>query len=158
MLRTLHPIAAAAALGVTGCGDIHPPSHLRVPGGNPEIGRQLVQKLGCGACHTIPRVAGAHGMVGPPLESFAHRAIVAGHLPNVPRTLVPFLIDPPALRPATAMPNLGLQPAAARDIAAFLYTLGAHDAAVAIDAAPAPAPGSEEAATPVPLALGAARP
>jgi cytochrome c1 len=34
-----------------------------------------------------------------------------------------WLRDPPAIDPATAMPNLGLSEAEALDVAAYLYTL-----------------------------------
>ena len=44
--------------------------------------------------------------------------------------LVAWLRDPPAISPGTAMPNLDLTEAQARDMAAYLYTLGARGAAV----------------------------
>jgi cytochrome c2 len=53
----------------------------------------------------------------------AARAFVAGELPNTPATLVAFLQDPPALVPATGMPDVRLGLDDARDIAAYLYTL-----------------------------------
>ncbi len=149
-------VLSAATAILVGCGDAQPPNHLRIADADPERGRDLVQALGCGACHTIPRVPAARGVVGPPLIDFAQRTIVAGHLPNVPRNLVPFLIDPPALLPDTAMPSLGLQAAAARDVAAFLYSLGSAETSVqppdlALDIGAQPAPTA-------PLASGAARP
>ncbi|GGG23948.1 hypothetical protein GCM10010964_10150 [Caldovatus sediminis] len=86
--------------------------------------------LGCGACHRIPGVRNARAMVGPPLDAFAQRGYVAGVLPNRPANLLAWLRNPPAINPMTAMPDLGLTEAEARDIAAYLYTLGARGAAV----------------------------
>ncbi|MDQ2634797.1 MAG: hypothetical protein M3Y78_13795 [Pseudomonadota bacterium] len=67
----------------------------------------------------------ARGIVGPKLEGFAQRTMLAGVVANVPRNLVPWLMDPPAINPRTAMPFMGIDETQARDIAAFLYTLGA---------------------------------
>lgn len=63
--------------------------------------------------------------VGPPLMEWARRGYVAGRLPNAPENLVAWLRDPQAISPGSAMPNLGLTAAEARDAAAYLYTLGA---------------------------------
>ncbi len=82
---------------------------LRVDG-NPDQGAQLIKQYRCGACHTIPGVHGANGMVGPPLIYFSRRTYIAGELPNTPDNLVRWLLDPPAVEPGTAMPNLGLRP------------------------------------------------
>jgi hypothetical protein len=65
-------------------------------------------------------------VVGPPLDDYAQRVLLAGIVPNAPRTLVPWLMDPPAVDPDTAMPNLGVSEAEARDMATYLYTLGAE--------------------------------
>jgi cytochrome c1 len=48
---------------------------------------------------------------------------VAGRLPNVPEPLVRWIVDPPAVKPGTPMPNLGVTPEDARHMAAYLYTL-----------------------------------
>lgn len=99
-----------------------PPQH-RIPGADVARGRALVAEVGCGACHVVPGVAGPAGAVGPPLDDFGRRALIAGIAPNRPDTLVRWLMDPPSLSPGTAMPALGLSEAQARDVAAFLYTL-----------------------------------
>ncbi len=62
-------------------------------------------------------------MVGPPLNQFALRAYIAGQLPNQPDNLMRWLQDPQQVEPGTAMPDLGVSPAVARDMAAYLYTL-----------------------------------
>jgi cytochrome c2 len=94
-----------------------------VYGGDPERGARSMVEHGCGACHTIPGVTGANGSVGPRLEGFADRAYVAGVLPNEPGGLVRWIVDPPAHSPMTAMPDLGVTEAEARDMAAYLYDL-----------------------------------
>ena len=44
-------------------------------------------------------------------------------LPNTPQNLIRWIQNPPAVDPLTAMPNVGVTQADARDIAAYLYTL-----------------------------------
>lgn len=119
-----------ALLATAGCGDAPPPPHLRVAGGDAERGAIAIAAYGCGGCHTIPGIRGAEGTVGPPLTDFATRGYVAGVQPNWPRHLVRWIVNPPAISPQTAMPALGVSEQEARDIAAYLYTLGADKAAV----------------------------
>jgi len=92
-------------------------------GGNWQTGKQLIVKYRCGACHTIPGIDDANGMVGPPLIWFARRTYVGGEVPNTPPNLVRWLKDPKSIEPGTAMPDLGLSDQDARDVAAYLYTL-----------------------------------
>jgi cytochrome c1 len=94
-----------------------------VPGGDPERGAATIHRYGCGACHKIPGIPGAIGIVGPPLAKMAERGYVGGILANTPENLIRWLLDPPRVDPTTAMPNMGLSEAEARDIAAYLYTL-----------------------------------
>jgi cytochrome c len=68
-------------------------------------------------------VVGADGLVGPPLTGIASRAFIAGVLPNAPDNMIRWIRDPRAVDSLTAMPNTGVTPADARDIAAYLYTL-----------------------------------
>jgi cytochrome c2 len=96
---------------------------LRVIGGDPDAGRAAIAAVGCGVCHDIPGVAGADGVVGPPLEDFARRQFIAGTLPNRPGVLTRWVSEAPALLPDTAMPDLPLSEEQARDVAAYLYTL-----------------------------------
>ncbi len=91
--------------------------------GNPQHGKQLIEAYGCGACHIIPGIRNARGLVGPPLILFAERTMVAGEIPNTPDNLVKWVQNPPSIEPNTAMPDLGLSQAQAQDIAAYLYTL-----------------------------------
>ena len=130
----MHPAAIIARSGpllillaLAACSEAGPPDHLAIPGADPERGRALIAEHGCGSCHYVEGVPGANGVVGPPLEDFANRTLLAGSFPNVPRFLVPWVMDPPDLKPGTAMPDLGVSAMQARDIASYLYTLGGAD-------------------------------
>jgi cytochrome c1 len=90
--------------------------------GDPARGHLLVGRYGCASCHVIPG-ASDRGLVGPPLAHMAQRRYVAGHFPNVPQNLIEWIRFPAELKPATAMPDLGVGDRDARDIAAYLYTL-----------------------------------
>lgn len=98
----------ARARGLTG-GDLH-------------RGEVAFVNYGCGSCHQITGVPSAQGLVGPPLSKIGDRAILAGRLENRPANLIRWIRDPQGVSPGTAMPNLGVTPSDARDIAAFLYT------------------------------------
>jgi len=128
MIRPLSAVILAAALA--GC-DAAAPVHLVIPGADPGRGRALIHAYGCGACHAIPGVRGARGRVGPSLADWSARKLLAGRLGNAPEHLVAWLLDPVAVNPRTGMPALGLDEAQARDIASYLYTLGAPDSRVA---------------------------
>lgn len=125
--RTTAILALAGTLGLSGCGDDAGANavaaHARGAAGDPERGKTLIGEYGCGACHTIPGVHGARGMVGPPLTAFGRRTFIAGALPNEPKNLVRWITGPPNVEPGTAMPDLGVSPEEARHIAAYLYTL-----------------------------------
>jgi cytochrome c2 len=92
-------------------------------GGRAERGKVWIQEYGCGGCHEIPGIPGARARVGPPLGGVATRLFVAGVTPNQPSNLIAWIQDPPAVDSATAMPDVGLNRAQARDVAAYLYTL-----------------------------------
>jgi cytochrome c2 len=91
-------------------------------GGHSDRGRQLLQSDGCGGCHAMQGVPGAHGSVGPPLTGVGARAMLAGRLQNTPENMETWIRDPQRVSPGTAMPNLGVSEADSRDMAAFLYT------------------------------------
>lgn len=86
-------------------------------------GERALHQYACITCHEIPGVVGAKVPVGPPLAHMASRSLIAGLLPNTPENMLRWLRDPQGVNPRTAMPDLGLSEADARDIAAFLYTL-----------------------------------
>ena len=117
ILALLLPIVLGA------CNDADVPAGQRVIAGNAEAGRAIIAEVECGICHTIPGVAGANGIVGPPLEEFGRRQFIAGVLPNQPAVLVRWVREAPSLAPQTGMPNMPLDEQQARDVAAYLYTL-----------------------------------
>ena len=114
---TVLALAAVALLACRDPGEYEPV----VTGGSAERGRAALIRYECGACHRIPRIPRAHGSVGPPLNDYGERVYVAGRYPNVPPRLVEWIRHAPALDSRTAMPDLGVTEAEARDIAAYLY-------------------------------------
>lgn len=110
---------AAAAAALTGCGAI---STSIIPGASASRGRQLIEQVGCGACHTISGIPAANGHVGPPLENFTNKRTIAGVLPNTPDAVSRWIQSPQSIRPNTFMPDLGISPRDAQDIVAYLYT------------------------------------
>lgn len=90
---------------------------------NAETGRHLAEQFLCASCHEIPGITGADHTVGPPLGGIARRAFIAGALPNTPENMVRWLQHPQQIQPDAAMPDLGIDEAQARQIAAFLATL-----------------------------------
>lgn len=121
-MRAAHIAWLFAGTALAGCGGSDE-LKISVSGGDAERGEVALTQYQCGVCHVIPGIAGARGQVGPPLGKFSQRVYLAGRLPNTPETLVLFIQDPPALVSDTAMPSLGVAPAQARDMAAFLYRL-----------------------------------
>jgi hypothetical protein len=67
---------------------------------------------------------------GPPLWAMADRGYIGGVLPNTQSDMVRWIRNPPAVKPRTLMPNLGVTESDARDIAAYLSTLRAEPVAV----------------------------
>jgi cytochrome c len=117
----LIPIVCGLLSGCTG-GRVHR-SYTIATGGQPNSGQQVIVRYRCGSCHTIPGIRDAHGVFGPPLNSFGRRSMIAGEFPNEPDILVHWVMSPKSLKPRTAMPELGISEQEARDVAAYLYTL-----------------------------------
>ena len=113
------------AAGLAGCDDqLDRYTSVAEPsGGNPRHGASLIRQYGCGECHVVPGIAGAEGLVGPPLTKLARRVYIAGVMRNSPDNLIAWLQDPQAFVPGNAMPRMGLNRDQARDITAYLYTL-----------------------------------
>lgn len=117
------PVLLLGALFACGCvGGKTERHYVSDSGGDPESGARVIRRVGCGACHEIPGIRGAHGVVAPPLTHFARRSFVAGELPNTPENLALWIRSPHSVEPKTAMPELGLDAREARDIAAYLYS------------------------------------
>lgn len=125
--RALRPLALAclaALLILAGCrgGQSNRTYAVRTDG-VAEQGVDVIEAFGCGSCHVIPGVRSARGRVGPPLTDFGARTFIAGALPNTTENLVRWIMNPQAIEPGTAMPNLDLTEEQARDVAAYLSTL-----------------------------------
>ena len=121
MLNARQALAAACIVALAACGKkVDAP---RIAGGDAAIGKKLVEQYQCGSCHAIPKVAAARGTAGPALEGFGRRSYIAGRFPNNADALTRWLSNPPAMKPGTLMPDLGIPPDDARHMAAFLYTL-----------------------------------
>jgi len=88
-------------------------------GGEPSRGYRAKVELGCGACHAISGVPGASGTVGPSLTGISSQVYGAAGA-HTPDQLIAWIKAPRAMRPDTAMPDLGVSDAEARDIAAYL--------------------------------------
>jgi uncharacterized protein GlcG (DUF336 family) len=72
------------------------------PAPEAERGARQIARYGCGTCHTIGGIAGAHGLVGPPLDSLPSRMYIAGVLPNNTTNFVRWVQDPKAVDEKTA--------------------------------------------------------
>lgn len=105
---------------LTACGD---PEPTQGEAGNPAVGEVAVRQYACTTCHQIPGVVGPDTWVGPSLRHIGDRIYIAGRLPNTPDNMTAWLVDPQAIAPNSAMPDLGVTSAHARDIAAFLYRM-----------------------------------
>jgi cytochrome c len=118
MLRpVLAVVLACAVLVACGRGD----DTTTAVAGDADRGRTLFSTYGCVACHAIEGVRGADARVGPRLDDLGSQRIIAGVVPNTPEDLARWIMDPPALSPRTAMPNVGVTPEDAADLVAFLY-------------------------------------
>lgn len=126
MDRVRRVLPLAALLSLAACGRDQGKAFANaaaLTGGDAYAGREKARDYGCGSCHTIPGVAGANSLVGPPLAGIAGRMYIAGVLTNTPQHMISWIMDPPAVDSATAMPNVGVTEEDARDITAYLYTL-----------------------------------
>jgi len=113
-----------------------------------QAGADVIVQARCGACHTIPGIPNAVGNFGPDLgphgdvPPVSGRAMIAsGVVPNnSPDDLAAWIANAPALKPGTAMPNLGLSPDAAAVAAAYLYAIQPDGSVAGLDSGPPPAP------------------
>jgi mono/diheme cytochrome c family protein len=125
-LPTLSPVAYAQLAST-----LPPPPPLQQTAGpatrpgDARAGRRALQQYLCATCHRIPGIVGATRDVGPPLAGIGTRTYIAGVLPNTRENMVRWLMDPKAIAPRSAMPDLGVTAQDAHDIAAFLATLDA---------------------------------
>jgi cytochrome c2 len=116
------PLALLTALALLGACDGEAGARASDVG-DPNKGAREIAQIGCGACHIIPGIERADGLVGPPLDHMGRRIFIAGLLRNTPDNMMTWLRNPQAVSPGNAMPDLGLDEDQARDITAYLYTL-----------------------------------
>jgi cytochrome c oxidase subunit 2 len=92
------------------------------PSGPAAEGKAIYARSACAGCHTIRGVSA--GVIAPDLTHFGSRStLAAGLFPNTPEHVAAWLLNPPALKPGAKMPALGLTPADARAVAAYLVSL-----------------------------------
>jgi len=85
-------------------------------------GEALFTAKGCAGCHTIQGVS--QGTVGPNLTHLESRSVFAGAMFDLNAgNLTRWLHDPPAVKPGSKMPNLGLSPDEIAKLVAYLQTL-----------------------------------
>jgi cytochrome c2 len=100
--------------------ELQPPE----PGTPAAEGRAVIAQKGCTGCHVIPGFnAGAN--VGPSLAGVGSRTSIAGGAVQVQgvEDLARWVLNPPALKPGTAMPATGLAEDEAAKVAAYLERL-----------------------------------
>lgn len=120
MKRCMWFPAAVALAALAACSKT--PRVDPLSGGNPRAGKALIERYGCAACHEIKGVAHARSQVGPSLKTIRDASYVAGVLPSSAANLETWIMRPREVDPKTAMPDLGVTQAEARDIAAYLYS------------------------------------
>jgi cytochrome c2 len=99
-----------------------PPQTEPITGGDARVGRALLARYGCASCHKIKGIAHADSQVGPPLDGIRSRGYIAGVLPHTTENMIKWIRHPRQVVPGTAMPELGVTQAEARDMAAYLYS------------------------------------
>lgn len=115
-------LCVICGLWLTGCQDYWAES-AEPPPGNAQTGAELISTHGCGSCHVIPGIIGADGLTGPSLAQISLRGYLGGVLPYSHENMVRWLLDPQAVDPRSAMPDVGLTRNEAMDITAYLDTL-----------------------------------
>lgn len=92
--------------------------------GNSERGKALAAQYGCNVCHVIPGVGGPAGSLGPSLQGIGGRPAFSNDvIQNTAANMAVYIQEPARLNPQSTMPPLGVSPADAQDIAAYLMTL-----------------------------------
>jgi cytochrome c oxidase subunit 2 len=87
-------------------------------------GRETFLSLACVGCHTVKGTI-ANGKIGPELTHVASKKSIAGGVlsPVNEENLKKWIKNPPAVKPGTQMPNLGLSDDQINDIVQWLLTL-----------------------------------
>ncbi len=113
---------AAAPAASTGGGAV---AAAATPAGGGSLaakGRQIYSTSACIGCHTLQGIS--FGVVGPNLTHFATRTSFAGAMyERTDENLARWLENPPARKPGSLMPNLGLTPEQVTALVAYLQSL-----------------------------------
>lgn len=96
------------------------PARAIADDGRPDAALAALIRYGCQGCHVIPGIVGPTAVIGPPLERFGTRVLIAGRWPNTEQNLAEWVSRPQSLDPRTAMPDLGVSPLDAQLIARHL--------------------------------------
>ena len=123
MLASLIARASPSLLALIASAALAQESMAPLAPGSPARGAELIAEKGCGACHMIPGIGGANGLVGPPLTLMGRRIFVAGLLRNTPQNLAAWVLEPQKFVPGNAMPATGLSELEALDVAAYLESI-----------------------------------
>ena len=117
-------IGGCVALGLLVSGCVQEPAKPApgTAGGDAARGQALLRDYGCHSCHAVPG-GPPPVMPGPSLEGWSSRTYIVGRLHNTPENLARWIEDPAAVKPGTTMPDLGVKPTDAKDLAAHLLTL-----------------------------------
>lgn len=119
-MTTIRMVATLALAGLlAGCGPTRPAPGIQ---GDPERGMIALTQYACHSCHAVPSIAGSKVYVGRPLADMAERRYIAGKLPNNQHNLARWIMDPQAIDPGNAMPNMGVSERDAIDISAYLLS------------------------------------
>ncbi|MEZ5815496.1 MAG: c-type cytochrome [Hyphomicrobiaceae bacterium] len=89
--------------------------------GDAARGKLALRAYGCPSCHVIGGIVGRRTSVGPALTRLPHKGYLAGALPNTPGNAVKWITAPQDVNPGSAMPDMGVNTATARDMVAYLY-------------------------------------
>jgi cytochrome c2 len=108
------------AVVAAGCGTARSPE--LVPNGDSSRGQRLIERYGCGSCHSIPGIERANGRIGPSLDDFRDIRTIAGEIPNNPENAIRWVRDSKKIEPGTIMPDFDMSERDARDIVAYLYS------------------------------------
>jgi cytochrome c len=120
--KALLLLSALLVLAFAACEKDARSEAVKITGGDPDRGKEAINRYGCATCHTIPGVS-EEASVGPPLTGIAKRGYLGGHLENTPANLIRWIKEPQKISPGTAMPDMNVADTDARNIAAYLYTL-----------------------------------
>ena len=86
-------------------------------------GKLVFISQACGGCHTVQGIPEAQGKVGPELTDWSDNPLIADTLTNTDENLRIWLKDPPAVKPASLMPNQNLTNNEINALINFLRTL-----------------------------------